>query len=334
MQFLWPSCLKGQPWKHEFVSAGETARCRMSEEDEPQSPPQQTAGSNLTLLPNVSIIVCLPDGHLCENTWLIPLFQSPVLSPSIRNHHCHLIFRTLPFFSCSTWAPLPRCLWLIHRKGNWEGPSPFNSRAPTENCNQTKISQPSFNIRTNDAGAPAPAPAPQSYAPQRIQSWTQKFMSFEDNKNNKRDISWVLTFGLHEWDWETGRVSTATWIFPLCNNRKNYNTREWHLILTHCRCSDACTRSQWCWCRGTTCKRAAVLGEGWSQPPEGTGNLCKVLRFILLFSWLLGKRKNYNSRLLRQIITRYSKNVKNGWKGKDPQKHHYKSHHTFIIWLS
>lgn len=39
------------------MSAGETARSSMSEKDEPQSPPQQTADCNLTLLLNVSIIV-------------------------------------------------------------------------------------------------------------------------------------------------------------------------------------------------------------------------------------------------------------------------------------
>lgn len=117
MQFLWPSCLKGQPWKHEFVSALETARCHMSGKDEPQSPSQQTTDCNLTLLPNVRIIVCLPDGHLCENTWLICFFQSPVLSLRIRNHHCHLIFKTPSLFSCSTWAPLQRdgCDWSIAR---------------------------------------------------------------------------------------------------------------------------------------------------------------------------------------------------------------------------
>lgn len=104
VQFLWPSHFKGQPCKHEFVSAGGTARCRMSEKDESQSPPQQAADCSLTLLLNVSIIVCLPGGHLCENTWLIRLFQSPVLSLRIRNHHCHLIFKPPSLFTCSASA--------------------------------------------------------------------------------------------------------------------------------------------------------------------------------------------------------------------------------------
>lgn len=148
MHFLWFSYLKRQPWKHDFVAAGETARCHMSDKDELQSPPQQTADHNLTSLPNVSIIVSFPDGHLCENTWLIGLFQSPVLSLCIRNHHCHLIFQTPSLFSCSVWAPLQcdgcdGCNCSIARGTE-------NAKASTENWNQTsKIHQSSFNVRTN-----------------------------------------------------------------------------------------------------------------------------------------------------------------------------------------
>lgn len=49
----------------------------MSERDEPQSPLQQTADCNLTLILNVSIINPLPDGRLCGNTWLICLSFYP-----------------------------------------------------------------------------------------------------------------------------------------------------------------------------------------------------------------------------------------------------------------
>lgn len=68
---------------------------------------------------------------------------------------------------------------------------------------------------------------------------------------------------------------------------------------------------------GLPAKNQLSWENTWSQPPEGTGNLCEVLRLILLLSWLLSKSKmkNCNTRLLRQIITVYSEKAKDD-KGK------------------
>lgn len=63
---------------------------------------------------------------------------------------------------------------------------------------------------------------------------------------------------------------------------------------------------------GLPAKNQLSWENAWSQPPEGTGNLHEVLRLILLLSWLLSKSKmkNCTTRLLRQIITVYSKKAK------------------------
>lgn len=207
--------------------------------------------------------------HLAHTPLSIPssfsMHQKPSLSSDIQN--------TFPLFLLYMSPSATWWLWLIHCEGNWKGPSPLNSNAPTKNWNQTsKISQPRFNIRTNKQhrGTCTISHSPASCTTENSETWPQKFMSFKDGVGWVCDISSVLAFGLQEWDWETGRVNSATWGFPLHNNRRNYNMRAQLLILTHSRSSYACTRSQQCSCSGTTCKRAAVLGK----PPEGTGNPC------------------------------------------------------------
>ena len=141
-------------------------------EDEPQSPPQQTTDCNLTLLLNVSIIVCLPDGHLCENTWLICLFQSPVLSLYIRNHHCHLIFKIPSLFSSSIWAPLQHdgCDCSIARGTETDHVLWTQKHLQRIEIRHQKSASPALiSEQTNNVGAPAPAPPLQSHAAQRIQ---------------------------------------------------------------------------------------------------------------------------------------------------------------------
>lgn len=204
--------------------------------------------------------------HLAHTPLSIPssfsMHQKPPLSSDIQN--------TFPLFLLYMSPSTMWWLWLLHCEGNWERPSPLNSKALTENWNQTsKISQPSFNIRTNNAVAPAPALTLQSYAPQRIQrhghrnSWVLRTRGVGGGGHTS-----VLTFSLHERDSETGWISNATWGFSLHNNRKNYNMRAQLLILTRSRNSYACMRSQQCSCSGTTCKRAD-LGKGLVRAPWG-----------------------------------------------------------------
>lgn len=71
---------------------------------------------------------------------------------------------------------------------------------------------------------------------------------------------------------------------------------------------------------GLPAKKQLSWEDTWSKPLEGTANLCELLRFILL-SWLLSKSKmkNCSTRLLRQIITVYSKKAKDD-KGKGSLK--------------
>lgn len=255
--------------------------------------------------------------HLAHTPLSIPssfsMHQKPPLSSDIQN--------TFPLFLLYMSPSTMWWLWLLHCEGNWERPSPLNSKALTENWNQTsKISQPSFNIRTNNAVAPAPALTLQSYAPQRIQrhghrnSWvlrtrgvggevTLLFLHSVCMRETQKQDESVMQLGAFPFI-TTGRItiwehSFSSWLV-LGTVMLVWGASSAHAV-------------------GLPAKEQ-IWERVWSEPPEGTGNLCEMARFVLLFSWLFSKnkRKNYNARLLRQIITLYSKEAKDGRKGKDP----------------
>lgn len=313
MHFLWFSYLKGQPCKHDFVAAGETARCHMSEKDELQSPPQQkTADHNLTSLPNVSIIVSFPYGHLCENTWLICLFQSPILSLCIRNHHCHLIFQTPSLFSCSTWAPLQcdGCDCSTARGTE-------NAKASTENeiRHQKSISPALMSEQTNNSGGHAPPPTFQSLVPQMIQRHCHRSPRVLRKNKKKPKMLIFLQFlqlvCMSETEKQDKSIMQLGAFLFIATGR-----------ITIWECSSSFWLILGAVVLGWGASSAYAMGlpannplsweNAWSQPPEGTGKLPEVLRLILLLSWLLSKSKmkNCTTRLLRQIITVYSKKAK------------------------
>lgn len=173
MHFLWFSYLKGQPWKHEFVAAGETARCHMSEKDELQSPLQQTECQHYCLLPWWSFMW----EHLAHMPLSIPssfsMCQKSPLSSDIPN--------TFPFFLFYMSPSAVWWLWLLHVGGT------ENAKAPTENWNQTsKIHQSSFNVRTTNQlwDTSTSSHFPVSCTTDVSEALPQKFMSFKEKERN------------------------------------------------------------------------------------------------------------------------------------------------------
>lgn len=229
--------------------------------------------------------------------------QKPPLTSDIPNTFPLFLFYMSP---SATWW-----LWLLHCRGSWEWQSIYR-----ELKSDMKFQESSFNVRTTNQlwATCTSSHFPISCTTDDSEALPQKSMSFKAKERNKKKLLFlpflqlVCTSETDKQDKSIMQLGAFLFIAPRRITVWERSSRgavvlRWGTSSVHAVGEPAENQLSW--------------ENTWSQPPEGTGNLCEVLGLILLLSSLLSKSKmkNCNSRLLRQIITVYSKKAKDD-KGK------------------
>ena len=214
--------------------------------------------------------------HLAYMPLSIPssfsIHQKPSLSSDIQN--------TFPLFQFYMSPSATWWLWLLHCEGHWDGSRPLNSKAPTENWNQTsKISQPSFNIRTNKQrrGTCTSSPSAVSCSTENSETWSHKFKTLKDREREGGKKKKVLQFlylvcisKTEKQDKSTMQLGSFPFITTGRITIQEPGSSSW-LILGAVTlvwgASSSCAV-------GLPAEEQLSRERSWSQPPAGEGSFC------------------------------------------------------------